>query len=174
MFNRIKLRLLALDDTKTIICWRNQPFVRNNMIDQRELDEKTHINWYHKIESKDVIQFIVLDENDIEFATVFLKDINIKYRKAEIGIFIGKKEYLNKGYGKEIISEIIKYGFEELNLNRMYSRVLSFNIGSISLFERMNFVRDGIMRESVIVDNTSYDIHIFSMLRKEYYKSKQL
>ena len=40
---------------------------------------------------------------------------------------IGEKEYWNQGYGTETMIRMFKYGFEELNLNRIFLRVFEGN-----------------------------------------------
>ena len=44
-------------------------------------------------------------------------------RTAETGIFIGNKNYWNKGYGTESLQLLLDYGFEALNLHNVMLRV---------------------------------------------------
>src|SRR3989344_9311206 len=49
-----------------------------------------------------------------------LYDIHPTARKAEFRILIGEKDFWGKGYGTEAIELITYYGFDRLNLNRIY------------------------------------------------------
>jgi RimJ/RimL family protein N-acetyltransferase len=49
------------------------------------------------------------------------------HRTAEAGIFIGNKNYWNKGYGTEAMKLLLDYGFNLLNLNNIMLSVYSFN-----------------------------------------------
>ena len=53
---------------------------------------------------------IVTIDGDKMIGTVSLESINYINRTATLGIFIGDKEYRNKGYGSEAINLILEYG----------------------------------------------------------------
>ena len=53
-------------------------------------------------------------------------------KTAEMGIFIGDKNYHSCGYGSEAIKLILDYGFNYINLNNImlkvfFNQMLSFN-----------------------------------------------
>lgn len=135
----ILLRDITLDDTKNIVKWRNSSFVLENFIDQTIITEESHINYFHeKIKTGCVKQFIIVcDGKDV--GTTFLRDINFKNKEAEFGIFIGDESYLGKGVGREAIKLIVKFAFENLNLNRVFLRVLYDNKRAISSYLKSGF-----------------------------------
>ncbi|MBQ9657541.1 MAG: GNAT family N-acetyltransferase [Clostridia bacterium] len=57
-------------------------------------------------------------------------------RTATLGIFIGDKEYLSKGYGTEAIRLLLDYGFNYMNLHNIKLHVTSFK----KIFQMRRFI----------------------------------
>lgn len=74
------------------------------------------------------------------------------------------------GYGKESLGAIIKYAFEEMNMNRFWLDVYPFNERGIHLYESLGMKRDGIMRQNHKDERGYLDQMIYSILREEYHK----
>ncbi len=60
-------------------------------------------------------------------------------RNTEVGISIGAKEWWNKGYGSEAMELMVKYGFETLNMHRVWLRVFERNKRAIRSYEKVGF-----------------------------------
>ena len=89
---------------------------------------------------KDAKQFRWLIEfNNISTGFIDLYDYDKK--KAFMGIIIDKN-YRKKGIAKDAIHLIFKYAFDELKLEKLYSKVLNSNIPSINLFNSCGFKLD--------------------------------
>lgn len=74
-----------------------------------------------------------------------------------------------KGYGEEVMGGLIKYAFENMNMNRVWLDVYPHNIGGIKLYEKLGMFKEGIHRQSYKCEKMGYlDQIIYSMLRSEY------
>jgi len=89
---------------------------------------------------------------------------------SEVGIFIGKKDYWNKGYGTEALSLLLDYGFKALNLHNIFLRVVSFNERGIKAYEKIGFKIIGKKRESVIMGKQRHDMIYMDILHEEFYE----
>ena len=139
---KVELRELSLNDTDKIVRWRNQDFVLENFIDKRLITKESHINYYHsRIETGLVKQFIIVCD-EIDVGTTFLRDIDYQKKEAEFGIFIGEKDYLSKGVGSKAAKLIIEFGFEKLQLDKIFLRVLSNNTRAQKSYEKVGFHLD--------------------------------
>jgi RimJ/RimL family protein N-acetyltransferase len=87
---------------------------------------------------------------------------------AEIGLFIGNKNYWNKGYGTESMNLLLDYGFNALNLNNAMLRVYSFNERAIKMYHKLGFKVIGKRRESLKRGSKIYDEIYMDILAKEY------
>ena len=78
---------------------------------------------------------IDIKTNEIIGNCGFIEIDNIN-QTAEIGIFIGNKNYWNKGYGTEAMQLLLDYGFKALNLHNIMLKVYPFNVNAIKLYEK--------------------------------------
>jgi diamine N-acetyltransferase len=95
-------------------------------------------------------------------------DIDHTARSAEVGLFIGDKSCWNKGYGTEVMHLLLHFGFEILNLNRIFLRVDEDNKGGIRAYEKAGFVDEGRLRQAVYRDGQYFDYLIMSVIRSEW------
>lgn len=115
------------------------------------------------------LEFIFRVESGAEtIGEVRLKNIRWFNRKGELSIFL-KSEFRNKGYGKEILSEILRFVFEKMNLHRVEAEVNQSNSSGSKLVEGLGFKREGILREAKYSKGSYEDIIRYGLLKKEYY-----
>jgi RimJ/RimL family protein N-acetyltransferase len=100
--------------------------------------------------------------------TIGLHGILTKDHSASFGIAIGEKDYWNKGCGTEAARLLIKYGFEQLNLHRIYSSAHAFNERSLRLHRRVGFKEEGRRREARFKNGVYCDEVEFGLLRDEW------
>jgi len=106
------------------------------------------------------------DDSLIGFCMVaFIDDYN---RSCKFGITIGEKDQWGKGYAKEVVNEIVRYCFEDLNMNRIGVEIYAFNDRSIKLFEALGFKREGIIRECVYKNEKFEDEYLYGLLKSEW------
>jgi RimJ/RimL family protein N-acetyltransferase len=89
-------------------------------------------------------------------------------RRAEWGILIGETDRWNQGFGREVARRMLRYAFEELNLNRVELRVNTGNAGGVKAYEQAGFVREGLMRQTGFIDGEYQDSFVMSVLRSEW------
>lgn len=139
----IYIRTMTLDDTDSIISWRNSKQVMDNFIMQTPLTRQVHEAWYHnRIETGQVVQFVIgISDTHEEIGSVYLRDINHNDKSAEFGIFIGATGYEGQGYGQEALTLISQYAKDELNLVELKLRVRSKNVAARHIYEKAGFVK---------------------------------
>ena len=74
-----------------------------------------------------------------------------------------------KGYGKEFMYGVMKYCFENLNMNRFWLDVYPDNIIGIKLYESIGLVYEGSLRQSYKSDKGYKNQMVYSMLKDEYF-----
>lgn len=90
----------------------------------------------------------------------------IKQHRANIGYEL-QKDYWNKGYITEALNAIITFGFNELEINRVEAEVMIGNKISESVLHKLNFTKEGILREWMFWNSKYYDMIMYSLLRKD-------
>ncbi|CAM1359816.1 GNAT family N-acetyltransferase [Tenacibaculum xiamenense] len=127
-----------------------------------EKDAKEFINMTHKEN--------LLHNFAIEFKGELCGVIGLTLQKdiytnsAEIGYWLGEPFWGN-GIMTEAITLIVEYGFNELNLRRIYAGVKDFNFGSMKALEKSGFEKEGVFKDAVLKNGNVYDEHRFYKLR---------
>ncbi len=169
MENNVTIRKMTVEDTDNIIKWRNSPSVSVNFIYRRPLTREDHLNWIRNmVDTGKVVQYVIHSgELGRDVGSVYLRDIDHDYRKAEFGIFIGEDDARGRGIGSAAAELILRVGFEELDLNRIFLRVFARNEHAIKAYKRAGFVYEGLFRQDVILDGVPEDVVFMSVLRED-------
>ncbi len=94
-----------------------------------------------------------------------LNNIDYHHKSARIcRILIGDTNNRNKGYGKAIIKELIRIGFDELKLHRLDLGVYDFNKQAIKCYQDCGFEIEGLMRDSSRVGDVYWSSYNMSIL----------
>ncbi len=73
-----------------------------------------------------------------------------------------------KGYGRQTLEVIKKYVFEELKVNRLWLDVFEFNEVGLRLYPSVDFVKEGVLRQSFRGEKGFQNQVIMSILKEEY------
>ena len=90
-----------------------------------------------------------------------------QYDRAELGYWIGKP-YWGEGYATEAGRAIIRFGFENLNLNRIYASHFDRNPASGRVMEKIGMRYEGKFRQHVKRWDVYEDLHYRAILRHEF------
>jgi ribosomal-protein-alanine N-acetyltransferase len=94
-----------------------------------------------------------------------------KGHRANLGYDL-RKDYWNNGFIKEALNEVIKYGFEDLEINRIEAEVMPGNIYSEMALSKLGFKKEGLLRDWMLWNEKHYDMIMYSLLRKEIETTK--
>jgi len=170
----VHIRPIEKEDTDNILRWRNNPEIRSNFVFQDELTREAHENWLDiNIKAGKAAQFIIVTDELGDVGSVYLRDIDGRHRKAEFGIFIGESAARGKGFGTAATLKVLKHAFRELDLNKVFLRVFTDNVGAIKSYERVGFTKEGCFAEDVIVDGKPRDMVFMALLKSQYERISQ-
>ena len=68
------------------------------------------------------------------------------------------------------MAEVIRFGFDELGLNRIQAKAIVSNEGSWRVMEKCNMKFEGILREYSILKDEIHDLKMYSILKSEFNK----
>lgn len=78
----------------------------------------------------------------------------------------------NQGYGREMITALVKHAFEEMKLNKVWLEAYTDNVVGNHLYESLGFHVDGILREHHKTERGILSQVQYSMLKGEYAELK--
>lgn len=93
-----------------------------------------------KTENSVLLKFV--DSENIIGHCQFIR-INSKESNASIGRLLINPAFRNMGYGQKMISAMISYAKNELNLSKLLLRVFDFNSNAIACYEKIGFKKCG-------------------------------
>lgn len=96
-----------------------------------------------------------------------INECDVKNRTCVVGIMIGDKEYWGKGYGSDALKVLIKFIFEEVNMNKIKLNVFSFNNRAIACYKKVGFKEEGILKKEIYRNGKYYDEIIMAMFKDD-------
>lgn len=87
----------------------------------------------------------------------------VKYKNAEVW-FKFHPNYWNKGFATESLKEILRFGFNELNLHRIEAGCAIGNVGSIHVLEKTGMTREAHTRKLLPLSSGWSDNYGYAIL----------
>ena len=111
---------------------------------------------------------VVVRDTDKMIGTCGFTRLNIDSNSAEIG-YVLNPEYWGYGFAPEAVRAVMRFGFNELRLNRIEAKYMVGNERSVRVMEKVGMTREGINREAIHVKGRYVSVGVCSILRSEYY-----
>jgi RimJ/RimL family protein N-acetyltransferase len=170
---RLRLRAIEKEDLPRFVAWLNDPEVTQHLVFHAPMSLPQEEKWYERILQQHSAEQPLVIERDAPqgwtpIGNISFLAIDWVNRNTELGIFIGEKASWNQGYGREAIEVLLQYGFNTLNLNRIFLRVDETNPGAIRCYEHAGFVLEGRLRQAKFEDGHYIDLLLMSVLRSEW------
>ena len=173
--DRIRLTIISNDDLPQFATWLSDfglqrlvnpgmslPYTTEDLLDPN--------GWFQAdLKNEKSRMFAVRTKpDDIFIGFAGLVELNMFTHCAEIGINLAHPDYRGKGYGGEVMHLVMRYGFEQFNLNRINLRVMGYNARAIRLYERLGFKHEVREREMLFHDGHYFDQLWMGILRTEW------
>jgi [ribosomal protein S5]-alanine N-acetyltransferase len=168
---KVYIRGLDREDLLAMVPWINDDDVVHLLFtgDRPANAERLADQWERSRDSTEEIAFAACCRQTGQFiGTTGLYRVHWVMRSAEFRVFLGDKTYWNKGIGTELTKMMVVYGFERLNMNRIWLGVNADNIGGVRAYEKAGFMREGVLRQEQYRNFRYYDVIRMGLLRTEY------
>ncbi|WIV21034.1 GNAT family protein [Paenibacillus polygoni] len=166
----IYLRIARESDLNDYFTYLQDPELRLTGT-QREFTYDEIAAWIRKISviSSDRVDFLIFLKRTNELlGEVVLNEIDSINRCANIRIGIQGTQHRGHGYGTDAIIQMLRYGFNTINLHRIDLTVYTFNPRAIHVYEKIGFKREGLHRDTLYLDERFYDMLTMAILEDEF------
>ena len=170
--DRLKLRPLSMRDVNDVFEYASMPEVSKN------------VTWDYHRNIADSMAFvksilyqydqglpspwgIVYKSQHKLIGTGGFHNVNYEYKKAEVGYAISAK-FWNMGLMTEALSEMLRFGFNVMQFNRIEALCKLQNTSSEKVMQKCNMKFEGILREHIFVKDEFHDLKIYSVLKSEF------
>jgi [ribosomal protein S5]-alanine N-acetyltransferase len=165
---RLDLRTIAESDISELV----------PLIGAREVAETT-LRIPHPYEERHAREFLAspAKENELRLMIRLRSDGRLcggiglhpdnQHPRAELGYWIGRP-YWGHGYATEAARAVVRYGFEQLKLNRIFAVHFAGNDASGRVLQKIGMRHEGCMRQAVRKWNKFVDLERYAILRDDY------
>lgn len=164
------LRPLELSDLVALNGWRNNRALTMQTHGFRfpislEMDRE----WYRRtiLEAAPAMAvFAIQDETGAAVGLAQLNGIDLVHRHAELGLYLGESRVRGQGLGTAAVGELCAFGFDDLNLRRIFLQVTVGNEPAIRSYRAQGFTEEGVLREHYFADGRWHDVMMMGLLRQ--------
>lgn len=129
--------------------------------------EKTE-KWFENNKDRTDRFDAVIEADGVPCGTIGLLSIDQKNKKAEYYIAMGEISLKGKGVSTNASKLLLEYAFNVLKLNRVYLFTEKENLIAQKLFEKVGFIREGLIREDIISRGKYVDRYIYGICKKDF------
>jgi len=163
----VSLRRLSIDDAAKVASLANNKKIWDNLRDYiphpyEEGDARFFIDLTKKEEPHQTFGIVGDEELCGVISVIVQSDI---YRlTGEIGYWLGE-QYWGQGMATKAVGLITRYGFDELELERIHTGVFEHNTASMKALEKNGYRQEGVFRNSLIKNGKIYNEHRYAILK---------
>lgn len=114
------------------------------------------------------VGFAIDTKDGVHIGSIDFHRASAEDRAARLGIMIGDKAHWSKGYGTDAMRTLLRFGFEEMNLNRIDLTVDERNARAIACYRKCGFVEEARLRQDRYAEGAYHDTLIMAILREEW------
>ncbi len=170
---RLIIKSLCVDDiSKKYIEWLNDKEVNQYLETRFQVqDNQSCWEFVKKIQedANEELFAIYTKNNNEHIGNCKLGVINKFHHTAEISFFIGNKSLWGGGYATEVVSHLVRYGFDNLGLEKIMAGCYESNKGSKKVLIKAGFKVEGFCKEQVVLDNHREGLYKLGILKNECY-----
>ena len=169
---KVYLRELRDDDLPMLTRWWNDPRVAalQTLVVQPQPEAalvERFRTWSANKDFSGAGFSVVAQDDDVLVGHVTLFGAHVPTRAATVAIGLGP-EHLSRGLGTDALRVMVRYGFEELGLNRIGLGVFAYNDRAIAVYRKVGFVEEGRRREMTFHAGQFHDEVLMGLLRSEW------
>lgn len=156
---------MTFDDLEMVFNWRNHPEIRRYMYTTHQIGFEEHKAWFERVSKDSNVELLIFEQSGIPMGFVNFNATSFS-GVAEWGFYMSP--IAEKGMGKRMGLEALKYGFNDRGLRKICGQALSFNKGSISFHKKLGFTEEGCLREQYYDGTNYHNIICFGLLKYQW------
>lgn len=128
--------------------------------------------WIHELvnkgfEEKKNFTFAIREKENPKLIGAIGIHLDKVHLKAEIGYWIGK-DFWNKGFVTEAVREIIRFGFQDLGLNKIYATHFPHNPASGKIMQNCGMKLEATLKQEYFKNGKPLDVLKYSILKQNF------
>jgi RimJ/RimL family protein N-acetyltransferase len=172
---RVRLRPIEREDLRRCVRWFQDPEVRRHLDQELPLSLAQEERWFESMVGRGEEQPFAIEVASQHEAESWLHigvcGFHVIRRPAgvgEIGLVIGERSWWGRGCGSDAVRTLVRLGFDTFNLHRISLRVFADNARGLGCYEKVGFVREGLLRQDHYRDGAYVDVVVMGLLREDW------
>jgi ribosomal-protein-alanine N-acetyltransferase len=168
--DNIQLRRFSIHDQVKVARLCNNINIWNNLQDAlpSPYSEQDSIEFINRSRDENPQTTFAIDFNgELAGCTGLIIQTDVHRLSAEIGYWIGEP-YWRLGIATKAVELLTEYGFKQLELVRIYSRVFDFNTASQRVMEKSGFKLEGIFEKSFLKNGVIGNEYRYAKLNPKF------
>ncbi len=110
----------------------------------------------------------IIEVDDLPVGMINYNRVDTSGRSTDIDVLVGEAGFRECGYGTDAIRAFLAFLFDDVGLHRVWLSTYDYNARAQHVYEKLGFVREGIMRQSDLVNGRWVDSVIYGILEDEF------
>ena len=168
--NRLHLRKITKEDAPAIFSYFSNPEVTKyyGMETLTTIEQAEHLvrHFATILEGNKGMRWAIeLKERPGLIGTIGFNLLSIAHKRAEIGFEL-HPDFWGRGIVGEAVEIIVRFGFEELKLNRIGATVFIDNKASQQVLIKQGFEREGLLRQYMVQSGNAHDVYTYAKINE--------
>jgi hypothetical protein len=176
----VTLKRLELDDIEEVRKWRNFHYIQNKMQYKEDISSEMQLIWFNSVNNKLNYYFIIINEKGKRVGLINSKDVDLKQKNGEGGIFISDRDVWNTF--TPAVASIILLNFSICCLqlfDRSLITIIKSNTSAINYNKKLGYSvvdeGDSVVRMELTKESYLHSVKAYSkILDKLYPNNKEL
>ena len=134
----VVLRRITVQDIELIRGWRNQSFVRSQMLVQDEISAEQQVLWFEKINNS-LNYFFIIEVNELPIGVIHAKNIDEQSMVGEGGIFIGDDKFIGTDIPARASMLFLYFCFNKIGVSTSLAKVKDENYTAIEFNKSLGY-----------------------------------
>ncbi|WP_019177731.1 GNAT family N-acetyltransferase [Methanomassiliicoccus luminyensis] len=165
---KVTLRAVEWGDLPHFVDWLNDPEVNAHLMSNPLAGLEEQEQWYHDLQGTDERVLSVEAEDGRLIGNCGIIKLEWEDRRCSLWLAIGEKDVWDRGYGTDVVRTMLRYLFDEMDLNRVYLNVAEANARAIRAYEKCGFRKEGVMRKARFKNGRYENDVLMSILQEEW------
>lgn len=172
---RFILRKLSIDDTDDMYEYAKEYSVTKYLTWSPHSDKGCTLDYLMYLQNRyktgDFFDWaIVCKDNGKMIGTCGFTRFRFQHNCGEIG-YVLNPAYHGKGIATEVVGRVIRYGFENLALERIEGKFMVENQASRRVMEKNGMIFEGIRRNEMLIKGEYRNIGVCAIIREDFFKN---
>ncbi len=169
---RLTLRAMHPIDTEDMYDYAHRDEVARFLLWSPHPSQSYTKDYLYYVQSRyalgDFYDWAIIDrESRRMIGTCGFAKIDTENDSAELG-YVLNPDFWGKGYAREAAREVIRFGFEMLDLNRIEARFMEGNEASLAVMKKLGMTFEGYHRDAIFVKGGYRTVGYCAITKKDF------